>query len=270
MPTTASATEHLLTDLEVVDFLVNGYLVLDVSHGDGVDAIIAARLESLTTNPGDGLTDPDQVPELLGVIEHPRVTGALTSLLGEAFQLLPHRHWHCKEPGAPSLRWHQDGTNSRTTGVDKLLALYYPTEVTADMGPTIVVPGTHFRNAPTDRMNTYSNIRGQVPLTVAAGTVAITHYDLWHGTSANRTDRRRHMVKFLFHRTAANTAPTWNHRADAMSGHTDWNSRADSRTPLDAITFANPLAVSQTDHYKEREIRRRVWHELLGERQAAR
>ncbi len=28
------------------------------------------------------------------------------------------------------------------------------------MGPTIIVPGTQYRNAPTDRMSTYTNIKG--------------------------------------------------------------------------------------------------------------
>ena len=42
--------------------------------------------------------------------------------------------------------------------------LYYPQDVTADMGPTYVVPGTHLYNTPSDMMQNYGNIRGQVPL----------------------------------------------------------------------------------------------------------
>ena len=75
------------------------------------------------------------------------------------------------------------------------MASYYPRDVTVEMGPTVIVPGTHFRNAPTDRMATYTNIRGQVPLVVKAGTIALTHYDLWHGTFANRSSVSRHMIK---------------------------------------------------------------------------
>ena len=162
-----------------------------------------------TYNPGDAITEA--VPELWQVLDHPTVTGALVSLLGPDYEVQSHRHWHCKQPNSPHMNWHQDGLNNRDVLLNRFLGLYYPTDVTPDMGPTIIVPGTQFRNAPTDRMATYTNIRGQVPLVVKAGTVAFTHYDLWHGTAANRSLHKRHMIKFLFRRTQDNTAPTWNH-----------------------------------------------------------
>ena len=64
------------------------------------------------------------------------------------------------------------------------------------------MPGTQFRNAPTDRMATYTNIRGQVPLVVKAGTVAF--YPLRYLARHRRQPipERRHMNKFLFRRTA--------------------------------------------------------------------
>ena len=39
---------------------------------------------------------------------------------------------------------------------------------------------------------------------------------------------------------------------------------AKSEQPIDRLTFANPLNVSGTDHYKERDIRLAVWDELTG------
>ena len=38
-------------------------------------------------------------------------------------------------------------------------------------------------------------------LTCAAGTAVITHYELWHRATANRSTRTRYMLKFLFART---------------------------------------------------------------------
>ena len=130
--------------------------------------------------------------------------------------------------------------------------------------PTIIVPGTQFRNAPTDRMATYTNIRGQVPLTVKAGTVAFTHYDLWHGTAANRSVHKRHMIKFLFRRTRENTAPTWNHEPEATNKPNDWNKKAQAEDANNILNFTNPIGVSQSDHYKERAIRRENWDFLMG------
>lgn len=262
MSAATAAPPALLDDRAVTGFIVRGYLLLQLDLPAGVNERIAAALDGMRSNPGDAITDA--VPELRAVLQHPLVRGAMISLAGRDYRVMEHRHWHCKEPGSPSMPWHQDGKNARGAGLDRFLGLYYPADVTGDMGPTIVVPGTHFRNAPTDRMRTYTNIRGQVPLVVRAGAFAITHYDLWHGTAANRSPRRRHMIKFLFNRTQRNAQPTWDHDPDAMSGSGDWNLRAESARPVDQLRFANPLNVSQTDHYKEVAKRHAVWAELTG------
>ncbi len=250
----------LLTDIDVVNFLVNGYHLLKSNIPAQLNAQIAKRLDTLEYNPGNAISDV--VPELWQVIQNPRVKGILVSLLGKNYEVMGHRHWHCKHPKTNYMAWHQDGTNNRDKGIDKLLGLYYPTNITAEMGPTIIVPGTQFRNAPTDRMATYTNIRGQVPMVLKAGTIAFTHYDLWHGTAANHTSIKRHMIKFLFRRVQDNDEPTWNHNPETMKTPTDWNGK--SENPRNILSFGNPLGVGQSDHYKERTIRWECWNKLLG------
>ena len=254
--------QYLLDDVEVARFLVTGYHLIEPELPAGLNENVAAQLDALEQNPGDGITEA--VPELWQVLEHPAVTGALTSLLGTDYEVQSHRHWHCKQPNTPHMNWHQDGLNNRDLLLNRFLGLYYPTDITPDMGPTIIVPGTQFRNAPTDRMATYTNIRGQVPLTVKAGTVAFTHYDLWHGTAANRSLLKRHMIKFLFRRTKDNSIPTWNHDPEATSKPNDWNNKAQAEDPNNILNFTNPLGVSQSDHYKERAIRQKNWNFLMG------
>ena len=227
--------QFLLGDNEVANFIVNGFHLIEPDLHDKLNESIASQLDILDYNPGDGITDV--VPDLTKIIENNYVRGAIISLLGNEFELQKHRHWHCKLPESKHMNWHQDGINNRDTIITRFLALYYPREVTADMGPTIIVPGTQFRNAPTDRMAHYANIRGQIPLTVKAGTVALTHYDLWHGTAANTSN---------------------------IGKSTDWNSRATAEDPHNILSFSNPLHVSQTDHYKEREIRQKNWNYLIG------
>ena len=225
---------------------------------------IALALDGLDRNPGDAIIQA--VPALQDVLDDPRVRGVLTSLLGIDYEVLAHRHWHCKLPGSGYMHWHQDGVNNRDPQIAVLLGMYYPRDVTAEMGPTIILPGTQFRNAPTDRMATYSNIRGQVPLVVAGGTVAFTHYDIWHGTAANRSPVKRHMIKFLFRRTRPNTVPTWNHDPAQLQRPHDWDARDRSEYPGDILIFANPLRVSQVDHYKERVLRQECWRKIIGTR----
>mgnify|MGYP006094514859 CR=1 FL=1 len=253
---------YLLNDTQVAQFVVTGYHLVEPDLPAGLHQTIADKLEQLQSNPGDAITEA--VPELWQVLEDPAVGGALTSLLGPDYQVESHRHWHCKQPDSAFMQWHQDSTNNRDIRLNRFLGLYYPTDVTADMGPTIIVPGTQYRNAPTDRMATYTNIRGQVPLVVKAGTMAFTHYDLWHGTAANRSAQKRHMIKFLFRRSKDNIAPTWNHNVSAMDQATDWNNKDGAKDPKNVLTFGNPIGVSQSDHYKERGIRRQVWDYLTG------
>lgn len=243
--------EHLLDDEQVINFIIRGYHLVEPDLPEGLNEAICAELDALEDNPGDGILDA--VPRLHDVYGHPAVRGALVSLLGADYQMHSHRHWH-KRPGPCGyLYWHQDGTNQRHHETRTVLAMYYPHDVTPELGPTIIVPGTHFRNAPTDRMATYLNIRGQVPLTVKAGTVAITHYDLWHAAAANRTDRTRHMLKFLFFRGSEPTAPSWNHdptEAAALTGR--------------QMTFDPAVPCSQSDQYKQRALRRHMWRHMCG------
>jgi len=254
--------QYLLTDVEVAKFIVNGYHIVELDLPDEVNQSITQQLDALDHNPGDAITET--VPKLWQVLDHPATQGVLLSLLGENYEVRSHRHWHCKQPRSGHMNWHQDSTNNRDTSINRFLGLYYPHDITPDMGPTIIVPGTQFRNAPTDRMAHYTNIRGQIPLTVKAGTIAFTHYDVWHGTAANRSNVKRHMIKFLFGRTRENTEPTWNHDPEALNTARDWNKRDKAKDANNILSFGNPLRVSQSDHYKERRIRRECWNALMG------
>ena len=256
-------TDYLLSDAEMAQFLVNGYHMTQLDLPEGLNETIEAKLEALDSNPGDAITEA--VPELWQVLDHPQVTGIMTSLAGVGYQVSGHRHWHCKQAGTDYMHWHQDGTNSRERLMEQFLGLYYPTAVSADMGPTVVVPGSHFRNAPTDRMASYTNIRGQIPVVVKAGTIAFTHYDIWHGTAANRSNRKRHMIKFVFRRSQPNTGPTWNHDPASLDQALDWNVRGEKEDVNNILTFGRSLEVGQSDRYKEGRIRKEAWDYLMGE-----
>ena len=52
----------LLTDMEMAGFIVNGYHTLELDLPGGFNESIASRLDGLTSNPGDAITDV--VPEL--------------------------------------------------------------------------------------------------------------------------------------------------------------------------------------------------------------
>jgi len=249
------AAPVLLTDKEMVTFVIRGYLLLQTdlvpTFHDAVYDDITAVFSRRTDNPGDAILD--LVPALQQVWEHPRVRGALISLLGADYRMNDHRHCHVSPPGMRSQAWHQDGVNQRHYQIQTVLGFYYPQEVTPELGPTVVLPGTHFRNAATDQMATYANLRDQVLLTVLAGTVVLTHYDIWHAGTRNVGTRTRYMCKFLFDRVSDPVAPSWRHNPD------------EARSELSRLIFEKACACSQSEHYKERELRQEMWRYLLGE-----
>jgi hypothetical protein len=238
----------------MIDFVIRGYLVLKPDlptayHAavyDDITAVFAGRPD----NPGNAIYD--LVPALRAVWSDPQVHGALISLLGADYRMNAHRHCHLSPPGMRSQYWHQDGTNKRHHQIRTVLGFYYPQDVTPELGPTVVMPGTHFRNAPTDQMATYANLRDQVLLTVPAGTVVLAHYDIWHAGTSNSGTRARYMCKFLFDRLSEPVAPSWNHDPQK------------EQEELPRLTFEKACACSQSDHYKERALRGDMWNHLVG------
>ena len=85
------------------------------------------------------------------------------------------------------------------------MAFYYPQDTPLELGPTGVIPGSHY----------YSTLEGaktneNIPICGEAGTVTIANSDLWHGAMPNRTEKTRYMMKFLFVRMSEPQSPSWN------------------------------------------------------------
>lgn len=254
---TAEDNTVLLTDDQVIDFVIKGYVMVQPDLPAEVHERVCREFDQNGIIPVDLQNDPvglsifKKSPTLEVVFGHPVVHGATLSLLGPDYFIFG-RYCHALKPGSGGVGWHQDDVNVRHYQVRRLMFLYYPQDVAPDMGPTYVVPGTHLLNCPTDRMQTYGNIRNQVALTVKAGTVVITHYDIWHSASHNRSQKTRYMIKYYVDRAHEPAGPNWPHNPD----------------------YAIPLAMNRMHHeatitrnhdlYKERHLRWRIYSYLLG------
>ena len=72
------------------------------------------------------------------------------------------------------------------------LVMYYPGGCGDDMGPTAIQPGSQYL------VDKDEAEWPELRLTCGAGTVVITHYDLYHRATENTsTDRPRYMIKFM-------------------------------------------------------------------------
>ena len=245
---------RLLDDAAMRQFIVDGYLQVQAELPAAVHQRIWRRIDAVLAtegNPGDDILP--QVPEIQQVFDAPAVRGALTSQLGPDYAIHPHRHCHDLGPGAGGQHWHKDDyvgdQNVRHHRFRWVMAFYYPQEVSADMGPTAIVPGRQFYNTvydndlartvgeleiernfavETDRLanhdpaavgrvagrlareSAHTAEHGEVPLCGPAGTVNLVNFDTWHRATANRSDKMRYMLKFQFTRMGEPAAgPSW-------------------------------------------------------------
>jgi hypothetical protein len=200
--------KHLLNDEQMQRFLVDGYLLVKTEHPAGFHQALYEQAEQLIGaeyNPGNNLLP--RLPALQSVWSDPNVAGALTSVLGPGYFLQPHRYCHLNRPGAAGQRLHRDGFFTRRHHTRWAVAFYYPHDVTEEMGPTAIVPGSQ-----------YSNTRPDEPeklLCAEAGTVAIVEFNMWHRGTPNVSDRSRAMVKFLFARMEEPREPAWNSQSES-------------------------------------------------------
>lgn len=196
-------TALLLSDRQMQEFIRNGYVTVQTSLPDEFHASICRQTDALLgsePNPGNNLLP--RIPDLSQMLADPAVHGALTSILGPGYLLDDHRYCHANQPGSEPQRMHQDGGSQGDHRTRKVLLLYYPQDTPERLGPTGVLPGSqYYRDQPQDV--------DMLALAGAAGTVTVTHYELWHGATANRAQRPRYMMKFLLHRMQEPEAPAW-------------------------------------------------------------
>ena len=223
---------HLLTDAQMRYFIVNGYVTVTTMLPAQFHDVVYEKTMTVFDkegNPGNNLLP--RIPEIQKVLDDPNVKGALTSLLGADNYMQPHRHSHYNPPGSKGQGLHQDGGKRWSHHTRRLLVFYYPQDTPIALGPTGVVPMSHY----------YSTREGaavapEQPVVGKAGTVAFANYDLWHRAMPNSSEKRRYMMKFLYARMSEPQESTW------ANEETDW---------------ANGTSVGPPEH---QEMFRHLWN----------
>lgn len=203
--------KYLLTDEQMIQFITKGYVVLRNEVSQEFHQEVMNKINYVLHsegNPGNNILP--RVPEIGQLFETPVVKGALTSVLGTDYYMHPHRHCHYNQPGNPipgGGKWHKDGywSSMRSHRPWWAMIFYYTQDITEDMGPTTIMPGTQY----------YEKFLGDHAETLLptgkAGTMVLVHFDLWHKASINTSTVDRYMLKFQFVRLGTPKYPTWNH-----------------------------------------------------------
>lgn len=205
-------TAHLLTDAQLRHFIVNGYVTVTTAlPAQFHDALYEKTMIVFDKegNPGNNLVP--RIPEIQKILDDPNVEGALTSLLGSDYYMQPHRHPHYNPPGSKGQGMHQDGGKRWSHHTRRLLVFYYPQDTPLELGPTGVIPMSHYYST-----REGAGVSPEQPIVGKAGTVVFANYDLWHRAMPNSSEKRRYMMKFLYARMSEPQEPTWANK------ETDW------------------------------------------------
>ena len=204
-----------LTDKEMRDFIINGSVKVKTDLPPSFHENICQQLDTMfeeTGNLGNNLLPA--IPEIQEVFDHPIVHGAMQAVLGSDYVMHPHRYCHFNQQGSEGQNFHKDSyagdEQIRRHRCRWTMAFYYPQDVTEDMGPTAVLPGSQYYET-----GESAHEQPEIALCGEAGTVTIVHYDLWHRATPNRSDKKRYMLKFLFLRLDEPQAPSWQSDTDA-------------------------------------------------------
>lgn len=212
-----------LTDEEMRDFIINGYVKVQTDFPSSFHENICQQLDAMfeeTGNLGNNLLPV--IPEIQEIFDHPVVHGAMQGVLGADYVMHPHRYCHFNQQGSEGQNFHKDSyagdEQIRRHRCRWTMAFYYPQDVTEDMGPTAVLPGSQYYET-----GESAHEQPEMALCGEAGTVTIVHYDLWHRAMPNRSDKKRYMLKFLFIRLDEPQAPLW------QSNTADWRKFGDDK-----------------------------------------
>lgn len=196
--------EPTLTDSQVLEFCKRGFLMLEAVVGDDVNRRTVEYLETGDREPSDILR---QDWFLNGVILQREAAGAVRSLLGRDFGLPVLMSNHRVSCPSPRQFWHRDGNSPHGPALNYLQVFYYPQDVPRELGPTEVLPGSHFLytmgQLPQNYMGHYGGIRGSVYTTAPAGTIFVTVYSIWHRRSEATGSGVRNNLKYNYFRTTA-------------------------------------------------------------------
>jgi hypothetical protein len=126
----------------------------------------------------------------------PEVKGVIESMVGPNPRY-NHSFLHLVKPGNLQTQcWHIDsGTKNPDPRNFDIQAFYFSHDTPLEMGPTLVLPGSHLRNTSYWDIARYKNILGQRHLAAKAGTIVFMHQDIWHCAQANQTNNTRYVFK---------------------------------------------------------------------------
>ena len=189
-----------LTDAQVIEFCADGFLMLEGIVPEDINRRTLEFVEKYPSGQPIEIMEEDWFVE--NVICHPAAAGAVRSLLGKDFALPNLMANHRVECPQPAQEWHTDGGSKYGPEMNYLQVFYYPQDCPRDLGPTELLPGSHFLSLRQHEMARYGGIKGSYHAVAPAGSVFLTVYSVWHRRSVSLRTGIRNALKYNYWRTA--------------------------------------------------------------------
>ena len=195
---------HLLTSKQVAEFVARGLLRFDEIVPEEINQAVIAEIN------GDGIESqpagtplsrcyPDPAP-IGRMVRMPQILGTIQSLVGPD-PLFDHQAVHVRGAnGTEAQCLHGDSIIDTRMHFD-IQIMYFPHDVSLEMGGTMLLPGSHFRRVNEFDVGRYQNFLGQEPIVCKAGTMVVVHHGIWHCGRQNKTDQVRYMFKLRLNPT---------------------------------------------------------------------
>ena len=192
-----------LDDEGVLAFCKTGFLVLEGVVDDETNRRTNEFVDDHDQMEPTEILEEDWFVE--GVIKNTQAAGAVRSLLGKDFGLPILMSNHRVHTPQPAQEWHIDGGAKFGPQVDYLQVFYLPQECTREMGPTELLPGSHFLFSHRDAMRQTGRVKGSHYAVAPAGSIVITHYGIWHRRSESSVESLRNNLKYNYWRRSEPT-----------------------------------------------------------------
>jgi ectoine hydroxylase len=146
-------------------------------------------------------------PAFEPLMDHPPVLSVARALIGADIELATAGELDHKLPRTPAyIGWHTDFLWMGNVPYPRqnfwVRCTYFISEVTPDMGPFTLLPGTHLAGhaCPQDfnASGQPREIEGMVGITGPAGSCLINNTEIWHTNTPNRSDRPRRLIMVLY------------------------------------------------------------------------
>ena len=196
--------KHLLTSVQMARFVAHGSHRIDavVPAEMNAEAIDVLRAGIPAVPYGTPLSETFENGSFAQrLVQLPEVAGAIHSFVGPDPTVDHHAVNIRKAHEGSAQNLHGDAIIDVRPDAFDVQLMYYPQEVTLEMGGTLSVPGSHLRRTNESDTGRYQNLRGQTRLVCPAGTVVFLHHGIWHGGRRNDSDVDRYMFKIRFNPT---------------------------------------------------------------------